>query len=54
MALARDGGRFMSFVKSFSHHFRSHRHDVTGKLPVSLLSKNGFKMKYSILEKKSP
>jgi hypothetical protein len=29
--LAGVGGRFMSFVKSFSYHFRSYRHDVTEK-----------------------
>jgi SRSO17 transposase len=29
--LAEVGKRFVSFVKSFSHHFRSHRHDVSDK-----------------------
>jgi len=29
--LAGVGMRFVSFVKTFSHHFRSHRHDVSDK-----------------------
>jgi SRSO17 transposase len=29
--LASVGGRFVSFVKSFSYHFQSYRHDVTEK-----------------------